>query len=184
MLNQYDRSARGNGEIHLTDEQRLHEVLMERARQLAIIGVEKRQDAEIALLVFLLESEQYGIPLAALRSIQPARGLTPVPRTPPRIAGVLNVRGEIVAVVDLAVVLGLRTASMPEHPQVVLVDGPDGQVGLLVDEILGVRSIPMTDIEPSLTGMSTSLGIGDRSVGLLNLEYLLADERLAVDDVG
>jgi purine-binding chemotaxis protein CheW len=160
------------------------EVLRERARRLATVGAEAPREAGIALLIFLLESEQYGVPLTALRSIQPAQQLTAVPRTPPRIAGILNVRGEIVAVVDLAVVLGLRTASMPEHPQVVLVDGPDGQVGLLVDEIVGVRSIPTGDVEPSLTGMSSSLGIGESRVGLLNLAYLLAEERLAVDDVG
>ncbi|MEA2639620.1 MAG: purine-binding chemotaxis protein CheW, partial [Chloroflexota bacterium] len=59
------------------------------------------------MLVFRLGDGQYAVELTSLREIQGSTGLTAVPCTPPHVAGVLNVRGAIVSVIDIAIILGL-----------------------------------------------------------------------------
>jgi purine-binding chemotaxis protein CheW len=156
-------------------------ILEERAAQLAH-NPETMSDAGLDVMLFRLGDEQYGVEMSALRATQPARGLTPVPSTPPHIAGVINVRGEIVTVLDLASILGLVRPPEEEQSYILLADGPEGQVGLLVDEVIGMHQVASEDIGAGLSGSGYTAGIAETRFSLLHLGQLFAKDSLVVDN--
>ena len=104
--------------------------------------------------------------------------------TPPHIAGVLNVRGDIVTVLDLAAALGLGT-NPPTHSdsaRVVLIEHQRGRLGLLVDEVQEIRPLSLDRLERSLSDRPFVRGIADGQVVLLDLALLLAERRLEVNE--
>jgi purine-binding chemotaxis protein CheW len=156
-------------------------LLDERAAQLArnpTITPETGTD----VMLFRLGREQFAVEMSVLRATQPARGLTPVPSTPAHIAGVLNVRGEIVTVLDLGAVLGIARAPSDEDTYVLLADGPEGQVGLLVDEVVGMHQLSSTRVAATLSTSTYASAIGETRFSLLHLDHVFNKANLVVDD--
>src|SRR3712207_6129274 len=90
------------------------QILRARARFFAAESAEtalREQAAGTEMLLCRLHDERYALELSLLSAVQPARGLAPLPCTPPFVAGILNVRGTVVAVLDLARCLGLGVAA-------------------------------------------------------------------------
>lgn len=161
--------------------------LRERARLLAEEGAQDASPAAPAgdeVLLCRLHDERYAIDLALLRAVQPARGLTPIPCTPAFVAGMLNVRGIIVTVLDLSHVLDLGATPPPEEAFALLIDAAtgQGQVGLLVHELLGVSRLPLNNLDRALSGNPAVRGIAEGGIIVLDLATLLADGRLDVAD--
>jgi purine-binding chemotaxis protein CheW len=163
----------------------VEETLRERARQLAQLPAQIADGAEDLVLVFRLRDERYAIAVSHLRSVQHAQGLTPVPCTPPFVAGMVNVHGDVVSVLDLAVALGLPGATSPDAgTSVLLAECAHGCVGLLADEVLGIERLALNRLDRSLSGRDFVGGVAGANTTLLNLEQLLADGRFDVlDDV-
>ncbi len=91
-------------------------------------------------VVFRIERERYALPLAAVREVVVApETLVPVPRSGPLVRGVMNLRGRVVPVVDLAAVLAVKSAS--PMPKIVLLDRGRRDLGLLVSEVEGIESL-------------------------------------------
>jgi purine-binding chemotaxis protein CheW len=92
-------------------------------------------------VIFRVEKERYGLPLAAVREVVvPPERFTRVPRAPPAVRGVMNLRGRVVTVVELGPLLGLPEGSTVPA-RVVLLDRGRRDLGLLVTEVEGVESI-------------------------------------------
>jgi purine-binding chemotaxis protein CheW len=148
--------------------------LMDRARQLAELPRPADDTRTIEVLVCRLGIEEYAVELRLLHGVYAAIGLTPVPCTPPFVAGLLNLRGEILTVLDLAAALGLTGSDQRE---VLLAETQRVRVGLLVGEVLGVRRIALDSLDRALAGSDYARGIADARTVLLDLEALLADRR-------
>jgi purine-binding chemotaxis protein CheW len=119
-----------------------------------------------------------------LRGVLRVEGLTPVPCTPALVAGVLNVRGAIVSVLDLAVILGLAASTeLTDTAQVLLVESGEALVGLLVDEVVGARDLSLDALDESLSGRDSVRGVADSRIVLLDLKQLLADERFGAIEI-
>src|SRR5579864_5597467 len=125
----------------MTDVQ-LDEVLRRRAEQLAKLPLSADTGDEIEVLTCQMGDERYAIETRHLRAVQWASAITPVPCTPAFVLGIVSVRGEIVTLLDLATMIGLRAAppdaevnSLP----VLLLGLPGMRAGLVVDEVLGVE---------------------------------------------
>ena len=88
-------------------------------------------------MVFRLGDRSYGIDLDAVTEILRPRPATRLPGAPPAVLGIVNVRGRIVTVVDLAVALELRASPAPGA--VMLVEHGPKLVGAAVDEVLEVQ---------------------------------------------
>jgi purine-binding chemotaxis protein CheW len=159
-------------------------ILRARAQQLAAVSADEQGADEIEALLCRVGNEQYAVPLGLLAAVQRPQGLTPLPCTPPHVAGLLNVRGELVTVLDLGVALDLRAApTVGATSQVILVESARGQVGLLVDEVLGVERLARDHLAPSLSSRDYASGVADARTILLAVDRLLADERFEVDEV-
>ena len=96
---------------------------------------------------FALDGHLFGVPVQTVQEVLRQQETTPVPLSAPEISGLLNLRGQIVTVVDLRVKLDLPRRSLDSAVNVV-VRTADGVVSLLVDEIGEVLTVPEAAFEP------------------------------------
>ena len=141
-------------------------------------------------LGFTVAGEEYGVGILRVKEILQFDTLTRVPNAPRSIRGVINLRGSVVPVVDLAVKLGLpESAITPRSCVVVLevaLDGEAGVMGFIADAVNQVIDLASEDIEPPpafgprihaefLLGMGRSQ---KKFILLLDIDRLLTEEDL------
>jgi purine-binding chemotaxis protein CheW len=107
----------------------------------------------------------YGIGLDTVREILPYRGATRLPGAPDSVAGLVNVRGTVVTVLDLAARLGGRPTARGRG-SVVLIERESRVVGAIVDEVLDVRRV--ADVEMDAGGDVSISGGAIRALGRLD----------------
>lgn len=124
------------------DRQKVEAIFRRRAEQLAkrkaVLGTASR---EIPVLTFYLGPECYGIELVELAEVFPFANCAPLPGAPPELVGVINRRGELRPVVDLAVLLGLSRGVEEGAGHVLLLRRHPLGAGLRVDRVDQVRAI-------------------------------------------
>ena len=132
----------------------------------------------LQLLTFELEGAPYALPVECVQEIVRIRPITPVPRMPEDVRGVISLRGEIVQVVDLRRRLGLESVDPGRSSRVIVVHGGDGRVsGLLVDAVTEVLSVADDALRPASgeVGAVEALCVrGEQFVSLVDLEQVLA----------
>jgi purine-binding chemotaxis protein CheW len=103
-------------------------------------------------LTFLLAEESYAVSILRVREIIEYDTVTRVPNMPTSIRGVINLRGAVVPVVDLAVRFGLRDCQVTKRTCVIIaeveVGGERLVMGLMADAVSQVIDLPPADIEP------------------------------------
>ncbi|HEX6535372.1 MAG TPA: chemotaxis protein CheW [Gemmatimonadaceae bacterium] len=121
------------------------------------------------LVLVRLADRRYAIPIDSVREILPFRRPTRLPGAPVHVAGLLNVRGTIVTVLDLGVRLGDRAAARPGG-SIVLVEHGTKVVGAAVDEVVDVQQL--ADLEMGTDGTAIAPGGAVRALGRLNGEVV------------
>ena len=141
-------------------------------------------------LSFMLAGEEYGVGILRVREIIEHRPITRVPGMPAAVQGVINLRGSVVPVVDLAVKFGLPPRPITRWTCFVIVevalDGQQTAIGLLTDSVSEVLELGPEDIEvPPAFGtrvrLDFLLGMGrhdDKFIMLLDLDRLLSVSEL------
>lgn len=172
-------------------QESVRRVLEERARQLARpVGDESTVEMS-SLLILALGTELYGVDVTLVREIRPATGVTRVPGLPIFYAGLTNVRGSLLPVLDLATYLGLEVSAVTndEERKLVFVSATGISVGLLVDDVREITAIPVEDLRPAVSGGGhTSEGlkvvrnVTKDLVAILDVETILRDPALEVED--
>jgi purine-binding chemotaxis protein CheW len=116
--------------------------------------------------------EHYALPVEGVREIARRDRITAVPGAPPAVLGVWNLRGDVVAAVDLAALLGL--APDDGEGRIVVVEEGDLRAGLAVQEVLDVEALPEA-LEPVDSRYLLGAALVDRTqVGVIDLPALLA----------
>jgi purine-binding chemotaxis protein CheW len=100
-------------------------------------------------LTFQLAQEEYGIGVLHVREIMALQHITAVPRMPPDVKGVINLRGRVIPVTDLRVKFGFADTPYTPHTSIVVVqlENDGGQVGVIVDEVCDVLNFQPADIQ-------------------------------------
>lgn len=152
-------------------------------------AVDAHQSTEF--LCFRLGSEQYGLDILNVREIKTYEGVTPLAKVPKFIKGVINLRGEIVPVVDLRLKFEVGEATYNEYTIVIILQIEGRLVGIVVDEVSDVIHFNMSQVKPAPT-FSTALdvsylyGLGASDehgmVILINITRLVTSEELALFD--
>ena len=162
------------------------DILADRARQLARRSTDDSRSADMLTVVeFRMAHETYALELNRIRVIHPLKTLTVIPGVPDFIKGVINLRGEIVSVVDLKIFFELPDDGVTRLSQVIILSGGDMEFGILADKILGISEIPKSALQPSLatlTGIRQDYlkGVtGDGRV-VLDDEKLLSDKKMCI----
>jgi purine-binding chemotaxis protein CheW len=104
---------------------------------------------ELHLLTFALDREEFGIPVTQVREVIRVSDITRVPQAPAHVRGVANLRGRILAVVDLRSRLGLPAAELTSRSRVVVVEVRERVLGLLVDAVSQVTKVPEASVVPA-----------------------------------
>lgn len=128
-----------------------------------------------------LSGGTFAIDLRSVREVFPVESVTPVPGMPSVLAGVTNLRGVVIPIVDVRSLLGLTTAGPPPKFIVALAHGGN-QVGVLVDRVPEIRNVEQDQFLPATQAgqaetqpfVSTSLRIENRLGSLLEVPTLLA----------
>jgi len=100
-------------------------------------------------LGFYVGQEVYGLPLGQLREVARLTRLRHIPGAPAGVAGLVNLRGEIVCALDVRAILGLSAQAPAESAFLVALRDFDDPVGLIVDSIADIYSIDPEEIEPA-----------------------------------
>ena len=100
------------------------------------------------LVCFYLGDAELAVPIEDVRETVDLRPITPVFRMPRCVAGITSIRGEIVAVLDAGVVLGLAPCARDHDARIVIVEAASVQAGLLVDRLGQLRDLTGTEIGP------------------------------------
>jgi purine-binding chemotaxis protein CheW len=137
-------------------------------------------------MTFKLAEEEYGLEILKVREIIGLMDITRVPRTPHYVRGVINLRGKVIPVVDLRQKFGMPACEPTEQTVIIVVQYSIGDrpvtMGTLVDQVLEVRAIDGSQIEPPPTLGESSidaqciLGVGKvekRVVFLLDVARVL-----------
>ncbi|MCX8130301.1 MAG: chemotaxis protein CheW [Clostridia bacterium] len=135
-------------------------------------------------VVFRLGQEEYGVDIQKVTTIEQVKHITRVPKTPDFIKGVINLRGDIIPIMDLRKRFNLPTVEDTEETRIIIIKLEDIFIGIIVDSVAEVLQLTEDSIE-NITHFSNDLsldyllGVGkvdDRIVTLLNIEKLVKFE--------
>ena len=154
------------------------QILLARAQALAQIEQNEEAETSIEIVAFLLANESYGIETAYVREVSPLQELTRLPGTPPFVAGIINLRGEIVSVIDIKTFFGLPEKGLTDLNKVIVISNGLMEFGILADAIVDVKRIPIRHIQPplaTLTGIREDFlqGISANRLAILHAANLL-----------
>lgn len=164
-------------------------ILHARARLLAARGKAEPASAHppVEVVEFVLGPEHYGIESCHIREIHPLSEFTPLPCTPAFVLGLVNVRGQILSIIDIKKLFDLPEKGLTDLNKVIVVHANYMEVGILADTIVGVRSIALEELQPALptlTGIRAEYlkGITKDPMVVLDVEKILSDETILVNE--
>ena len=186
-------------------------ILEDRARLAARAPQQEMTAQTIDVVVVVLDTERYGLDTTDVVEIQHLGAVAPVPGLPSLWMGLVNIRSQLVPLLDLGACMGLTAfadraggritdsdhalgarppqgrQARADGGQVVLVEAGAVRAGLLVDEVLGVQRLARTAVGPGVTSTASvrrklTQGLTASLLTVVDLKAVLTDPRLAVDD--
>ncbi len=157
--------------------------------------VQRAADREGKYLTFSLDQEEYGIGILKVKEIIGMMPITPVPKTPKFVKGVINLRGKVIPVIDLRLRFGMDFSANTDRTCIIVVEinTSSGRIhtGIVVDSVSEVLNIKSSDIEDTPTfgtKLKTDyiLGMAKKDGGvkiLINIDRALTDEELDLLEV-
>lgn len=128
-------------------------------------------------VIFKLENEEYGIDILRVKEIKEMMNITRVPKAAYYVRGVINLRGEVIPVIDLRKMFSLNEGEENENTRIIIVSVDDIIVGLIADYSSEVVELSSDDIEeaPEVVGIVdqgyiSGIGkVGERLIILLDI---------------
>jgi purine-binding chemotaxis protein CheW len=173
----------------LESVQAIPEPSPQRAQNLSFFSSPMKEERKVIeatehLATFFLSGEEYGVDVRLVQEIIRVSEVTPIPRAPEFVKGVINLRGRIIPVVDLKRKLGLGAVEESRQARIVVVKIRERLIGLLVDGASQVLRIPVSTIEAAPEeiveiDMSYIRGVAklvDRLIILVDLANILSQE--------
>ncbi len=140
--------------------------------------------AENQYVIFKLGNEEYGVDIMKVKEISEFKESTKVPNTPYFVDGIINLRGEIIPIINLKKRFNIEGNNINSDTRIIVININDKNVGFVVDEASQVLRIDEKDIESApeiIAGVDRQYinGVGkinEKIVILLDLEKILTDE--------
>jgi len=161
-----------------------------KARALAFareVHVQNAQDKFVELLEFRIGSDRYAVESVLVCEVHNLRDITPIPCTPSFVLGCVNIRGQIVTILDFCLLLDLAPTRPTASSKIVIVDGPKGRVGFLSDDIVGPRRDQIEELQSSLAtlagpGAEHLRGITRDGTAFFDVMSILSDARIVIQE--
>lgn len=161
--------------------------LKERAIEMAKEPIQKKEaSAVLDLITFTLVGETYCIESNFVREIYQLKDFTSLPGVPSHILGIINVRGQILPVVDLKKLFNLPEKGLGELNKVIILQNEHMEFGVLADIVHGTMTIGIEDIQvfpSSVKGIGAEYlkGVTKGNLIILNAEKILSDKSIVVN---
>lgn len=172
----------------LSDEER-RKILHERARVLAIKEEQATAIPGETLYVFefFLKGEKYAFDTKYVREVLPGKNVASLPCTPRFITGVMNVRGEIVTVLDTKMLFNLDSQGITPETKIIIVNNGVANMGFLVDAVIGISELSKHDLQLPMQTIAAQQaryiqGITSAPLILIDVEALTNDPGIVVDE--
>lgn len=139
------------------------------------------------ILAFSLLNEELGLDISCVREVLKPQEIHPLPKAPAFIEGVINLRGRIIAVIDLRKRFGIEAAEDRPKMRIIICKIGKFILGLIVDGVSEVVNLSEKDIQPTPEIVSMQIEnsyvagiarIGERVITILNLEEILTKEEI------
>lgn len=172
---------------HLSLDER-KTILKSRARELARAqGGQRRAGDEITVVELLLAHERYAVEVSHVREACFVKDITVLPGVAPFVVGIVCVRGRILSVIDLKKFFDLPIRGLADLNRLVILNSGQMEIGILVDAIVGVRSVVPGELQPTLPTLSGARqeylkGIAPDGLIVLDAPRLLSDKRIVVHE--
>lgn len=139
----------------------------------------------LEIIAFRLHEQEFCVRTTTIREIRGWGPATPIPHSPREVIGVMNLRGTVIPIVDLAMKLGMKSTEPNERSAIVVAEVHGIAMGLVVDRVSDILTIPVSSLQPvpditvaSITSFSD--GIIAQSTGMicfLNLDRMFDDDK-------
>ena len=148
--------------------------------------LKSRSESVSRWVSFRLGSETYGIDVMQVREVLRGTDISPVPGAPAYVLGIINLRGNVVSIIDTRSRFGLPSKEMDDASRILILEAGDHVVGFLVDSVCEVAELRASEVESAPdTGSGEAarfiIGLSNRKDGLLILvdaSKLLSDDEL------
>ena len=145
------------------------------------------EDPVLQWVTFRLENETYGINVMQVQEVLRYTEIAPVPGAPSYVLGIINLRGNVVTVIDTSLRFGLPTAETTDQTRIVIIEAENQVVGILVDAVAEVVYLRQSEIEttPNVGNEESAKFIqgvchkNDELLILIELDKLLTDDEWA-----
>jgi purine-binding chemotaxis protein CheW len=135
---------------------------------------------------FALENEIYGVKVLKVQEIQRYSAISPIPGASPHVLGIINLRGEVICVIDTRAKFGLLSADTTDNSRIIIIEINKSIIGLLVDSVDEVISIKHSDMNdaPNVGSNESAPFIesvynkNEELLILLDVESILTEEEL------
>jgi purine-binding chemotaxis protein CheW len=136
----------------------------------------------LQVVTFALGSEEYGVDIAQVQEINRMVTITHVPRAPQFMEGVINLRGQLIPIIDLRTRFGMDRSERTKNTRIVVTEIGSKRVGMVVDSVSEVLRIPVESIEDApdlVAGVDTEYirgvgKMGDRLIIMLDLTRVIS----------
>lgn len=146
------------------NKEKEQEILKKRAVELAIsLDEEKTNFETVEIVEFQLSDERYAIESTSVREVYSLKEFTQLPSIPKYILGVMNIRGEVITVVDLKNLFEIPKKELQTLQKVIVIEENNLVLGILVDNIVGVYLLNKSEIKqgvPTLTDIRSEFLLG------------------------
>ncbi len=144
---------------------------------------EEQREETLQLVVFRLAREWYGVDIKRVREVIKLNKVTYLPSCPDHIAGIVNLRGNILSVTDLKALLNLPREEPSERTRIIAVEFGVLETGFLVDEAIGSVELPLRMITPVIPTIPAEgakylegqYRLDDKFIGILSVEKILEE---------
>jgi purine-binding chemotaxis protein CheW len=152
-----------------------------------IMADDTRAAEEIQLVVFSLGREEFAVEVTQVREIMRMEEITRMPKSPNFVEGIINLRGQIIAVVELGKRLNLEVGERSGDTRIIVVEAEEIKVGMIVDSVSEVLRVSAEAVEPSPT-LATDISVAflqgvvkqdNRLIILLDLTRVLSLQEMA-----
>lgn len=144
--------------------------------------INEKPEGAVPFVVLSIAGESFAIEIDKVREIIRVPQITWVPGAQAYVRGVINLRGRVVAVLDLAAMLGMDQTDEDSGNRVIVVESSDVIVGMLVDSVSRVAEISPSQLEPALRTLDedqrafvvAQMNLENSLIGILELDEILA----------
>ncbi len=145
---------------------------------------DKKDDQVLQWVTFRLENETYGINVMQVQEVLRYTDIAPVPGAPGYVLGIINLRGNVVTVIDTRSRFGLPPSEVTENSRIVIIEAEKQVIGIMVDSVAEVvylrsseiESAPNVGTEESAKFIQGVCNRGEELLILVDLNKLLSDE--------